>query len=139
MFKAIGVFQVEGGDAGLADVEEADMASSEDEEEEDSSDMDVGECERKRYEFIDDLTDLEKQFAILREQLYRERLTQIETKLTEVRAGRAQEYLQPLEELQLNMKNRMEVGAVLRELRLSNIQCKFEAQQMATEQNFQVL
>ena len=139
MFKGIGVFQVEGGDAGLADVEEADMASSEDEEEEDSSDMDVGECERKRYEFIDDLTDLEKQFAILREQLYRERLTQIETKLTEVRAGRAQEYLQPLEELQLNMKNRMEVGAVLRELRLSNIQCKFEAEQMATEQNFQVL
>ena len=38
-FKAIVVFQVEGGDAGLADVEEADMASSEegDEEEEDSS------------------------------------------------------------------------------------------------------
>ena len=53
--------------------------------------------------------------------------------------GPFQEYLQPLEELQLNMKNRMEVGAVLRELRLSNIQCKFEAEQMATEQNFQVL
>ena len=51
--------------------------------------------------------------------------------------GPFQEYLQPLEELQLNMKNRMEVGAVLRELRLSNIQCKFEAEQMATEQNFQ--
>ena len=49
-----------------------------------------------------------------------------------------QEYLQPLEDLQFNMKNRMEVGAVLRELRLSNIQCKFEAEQMATEQNFQV-
>ena len=30
--------------------------------------MDVAECERKRFEFIDDLTDLEKQFAILREQ-----------------------------------------------------------------------
>ncbi len=49
-----------------------------------------------------------------------------------------QEYLQPLEDLQFNMKNRMEVGAVLRELRLSNIQCKFEAEQLATEQNFQV-
>ena len=49
-----------------------------------------------------------------------------------------QEYLQPLEELQLNMKNRMEVGAVLRDLRLSNISCKFEAEQLATEQNFKV-
>ena len=31
-------------------------------------DMDVAECEQRRFEFIDDLTDLEKQFAILREQ-----------------------------------------------------------------------
>jgi hypothetical protein len=28
------------------------------------------------------------------------------------------------------MKNRMEVGAILRELRLTNIQCKFEAEQV---------
>ena len=31
-------------------------------------DMDATECEKKRVEYIDDLTDLEKQFAILREQ-----------------------------------------------------------------------
>ena len=30
--------------------------------------MDVDECDKKRYEYIDDLTDLERQFAILREQ-----------------------------------------------------------------------
>ena len=70
--------------------------------------------------------------------LYRERVTQIESKLAEVRAGRAPEYLQPLEELQINMKNRMEVSTVLRELRLNNINCKFEAEQLATQQNFQV-
>merc|ERR1719414_2832320 len=71
----------------------------------DSSDMDVEECDKKRVEYSDDLTDLEKQFAILREQLYRERITQIEAKLNEVRAGQAPDYLQPLEELQFNMKN----------------------------------
>lgn len=119
--------------------EQANESSEEDQEmeEEDSSDMDATECEKKRIEYIDDLTDLEKQFAILREQLYRERVTQIELKLTEVRAGRAPEYLQPLEELQINMKNRMEVSTVLRELRLANINCKFEAEQLATQQNFE--
>lgn len=116
--------------------EEAGDEDEDEEEEEDSSDMDVDECDKKRYEYIDDLTDLERQFAILREQLYRERITQIEAKLTEVRSGKASEYLQPLEELQVNMKNRMEVGAVLRELRLQNIKCKYEAEQLATEQNF---
>lgn len=124
-------------DAEAESSEEAgDEDEDEEEEEEDSSDMDVDECDKKRYEYIDDLTDLERQFAILREQLYRERITQIEAKLTEVRSGKASEYLQPLEELQVNMKNRMEVGAILRELRLQNIKCKYDAEQMANEQNF---
>ena len=70
--------------------------------------------------------------------LYRERITQIEAKLSEVRSGKSVEYLQPLEELQVNMKNRMEVGNVLRELRLENIRCKYEAEIIANEQNFQV-
>jgi breast cancer metastasis-suppressor 1-like protein len=70
--------------------------------------------------------------------LYRERITQIEAKLSEVRTGKSVEYLQPLEELQVNMKNRMEVGSVLRELRLANINCKFDAEVLASEQNFQV-
>merc|ERR1712141_879675 len=97
----------EGGD------EQANESSDEDQEmeEEDSSDMDATECEKKRIEYIDDLTDLEKQFAILREQLYRERVTQIETKLAEV-------------------------SSVLRELRLANINCKFDSEQTATQQNF---
>ena len=77
-----------------------------------------------------------KLFFIYR--LYRERVTQIETKLAEVKAGRANEYLQPLEELQINMKNRMEVSSVLRELRLANINSKFDSEHSATQQNFEV-
>ena len=76
--------------------------------------------------------------VIIHFRLYRERVTQIEKKLAEVKAGRAPEYLQPLEELQVNMKNRMEVSSIMRELRLSNITCKFDAEQLATEQNFEV-
>jgi len=127
----------ESDDQEMIEGDDANDSSEEEMEEEDSSDMDATECEKKRVEYIDDLTDLEKQFAILREQLYRERVTQIENKLAEVKAGRAPEYLQPLEELQINMKNRMEVSTVLRELRLANINCKFEAEQLATQQNFE--
>merc|ERR1719342_2023952 len=91
-------------------VSSADEDTSEEEGSgsEDSSDMDVEECEKKRGEFIEDLTELEGQFAILREQLYRERLTQIETKLAEVKAGTATE----------------------------NIECKYDAEQSAASQNY---
>lgn len=103
---------------------------------EDSSDMDVEECEKKRFEFIEDLTDLEGQFAILREQLYRERLTQIETKLEEVKTGKASEYTQPLEELQENLRVQLEVGHILRKFRQDNIECKYDAEQLAANQNY---
>jgi len=116
----------------------ADDDSSEEEGSgsEDSSDMDVEECEKKRVEFIDDLSELEGQFAILREQLYRERLSQIQTKLEEVKCERALEYLQPLEELKENMRVQLEVGQILRKLRQENIQIKFEAEGEAANQNY---
>jgi len=102
----------------------------------DSSDMDVEECEKKREEFIEDLSELESQFAILREQLYRERLTQIDTKLEEVKAGRAMEYLQPLEELQENMRVQLEVGSILLNFRKRNIENKYKADEQAAKQNY---
>jgi len=104
---------------------------------EDSSDMDATECEKKRHDYIDDLNDLERQFAILNEQLYRERMTQIESKLAEVKEGQGQEYLQPLEELQENMRVQLEVSEILSHMRQANIQCKFEAEEIATRQNYE--
>lgn len=70
--------------------------------------------------------------------LYRERITQVETKLAEVKLGRAQEYLQPLEELQENCRIRTEVAGILRQYRLTNIHNKFEAEEQAAEQNYEV-
>eukprot|EP00088_Acartia_fossae_P021145 TRINITY_DN22614_c0_g1_i12.p1 TRINITY_DN22614_c0_g1~~TRINITY_DN22614_c0_g1_i12.p1 ORF type:complete len:260 (+),score=80.38 TRINITY_DN22614_c0_g1_i12:44-823(+) len=102
----------------------------------DSSDMDVEDCDKRREEYVEDLTELENQFTILREQLYRERLTQIESKLSEVRAGKAMEYIQPLEELQENMRVQIEVGSILRQMRIDNIQCKFQAEELACKQNY---
>lgn len=73
------VEEMDDGESGMSEDEDEDGGddqaqegeSSEDDhdmEEEDSSDMDATDCEKKRLEYIDDLTDLEKQFAILREQ-----------------------------------------------------------------------
>merc|ERR1711971_371972 len=119
----------EGGKNGQkASSDEEESSEEEGSGSEDSSDMDVEECEKKREEFIEDISELEGQFAVLREQLYRERLSQIETKLEEVGNGRALEYPQPLEELQEAMRVQLEVGQILRKLRQENIQIKFEAE-----------
>lgn len=103
----------------------------------DSSEMDEVECIRRRQECIENLADLERQFSLIKEQLYRERITQVDTKLAEVRLGRAQEYLQPLEELQENCRIRTEVAGILRQYRLTNIHNKFEAEEQAAEQNYE--
>merc|ERR1719422_170986 len=124
------------GHKSIASSGDEDSSEEEGSGSEDSSDMDVEECEKKREEFIEDLTELESQFAILREQLYRERLTQIESKLEEVKSGRAMEYLQPLEELQENMRVQLEVGTILRKLRQDNIDIRYEAENVAANQNY---
>uniref|UniRef100_A0A667ZGA4 Uncharacterized protein n=1 Tax=Myripristis murdjan TaxID=586833 RepID=A0A667ZGA4_9TELE len=60
------------------------------------SKMDEEDCERRRMECLDEMSNLEKQFTDLKDQLYRERVSQVNSKLAEVEAGRAAEYLEPL-------------------------------------------
>ena len=101
-------------------------------------DIDEEECDRRKDEYMIEMSDLEKQFLALKDQLYVERLSQVEHKLEEVRAGRAQEYLQPLEELQENMRIRTEVAGILSQLKITNIKCQYEAEMLANKQNFEV-
>ncbi|KAF5282190.1 hypothetical protein FQR65_LT02887 [Abscondita terminalis] len=113
------------------DTSEGDEADSDD-----SSEMDEDECESRRNECMQNLSDLEHQFTCLREQLYRERIAQVDHQLAEVKGGRSQEYLGPLQELQENMRIRTEVAGILRQLRLANIRNKFDAEEQAAKQNF---
>lgn len=91
-----------------------------------------------KSEMTIDMTDLEKQFVALKEQLYYERLNRVDVKLTEVRAGKSIDYLQPLEELQENLRVRTEVAGVLRELRMENVKCIHEAEMVAAQQHLEV-
>lgn len=120
---------------------EADRRDSSDGDEEadsdDSSEMDEGECETRRNECMDNLNDLERQFTLLREQLYRERIAQVDHQLTDVKGGRSQDYLAPLSQLQENMRIRTEVAGILHRLKLDNIRNKFEAEKQAARQNFE--
>lgn len=112
-------------------------SSAEHSDSDDSSEMDEDECERRRNECMENLVDLERQFTLLKEQLYRERITQVDTKLGEVRVGKSEEYLIPLERLKENMKTKTEVAGILRQYRLQNIQNKFLAEEQAALQNFE--
>lgn len=59
--------------------------SSEEGTSDESSDMDETECEIRRTDCLDNITDLERQFNVLREQLYRERISQVDHQLVEVK------------------------------------------------------
>ena len=126
--------------------EEEEMEEEEEEEEsqeeegggEDSSELDEQDCDRHRAELMGGLAEMERQFSVLREQLYRERISRVESKLVEVKGEGALEYLQPLEELKLNLRSQLEAVELLRQLRLANIACKHEAELVAAEQNLQV-
>ncbi|XP_058821368.1 breast cancer metastasis-suppressor 1-like protein [Topomyia yanbarensis] len=112
--------------------EEADEPDSDD-----SSEMSEGECERRRSDCLENLTNLEKQFVVLKEQLYKEKMNQIDQQLQEVRGGRSQEYLAPLQRLADNMNSRKEVAEILKNFRMENIRHKFESELQAARQHFE--
>lgn len=81
---------------------------------------------------------MEHQFTILREQLYQERIKQIDMNLNDVRNGRSLEYLEPLKQLTETMQNRIEVAGVLKQYRMENINHKFWAEDQGAHQHFEV-
>lgn len=115
-------------DSGLNNDQSDDDCSS-------ASEIDEEESERRKELILNDLNELERQFVHLREQLYQARRERVISKLEEVRAGKAPEYLQPLEDLQDQMRIRTEVAGILKELRLKNIRCQYDAEQLAARQN----
>jgi len=111
--------------------DETDSGSSEDEE-------DIGEEEhdRRKSEMVHDMVSLEKQYGAIKEQLYHERLCEVDRQLMEVRNETSLEYLQPFDELQEQKRVRQEVAEVLRDLRTANVQCLYDAESYAAKQNF---
>ncbi|CAG0881268.1 unnamed protein product [Darwinula stevensoni] len=107
--------------------------SSSDESESDESVMDEEECERRRSRILEEMAATEKQFFLIREKLYEERMKQVEEKLAEVKTGTAKEYLEPLEELQDNMGVRIEVAGVLWQVRLAAASMRHEEEAKAAK------
>jgi len=71
--------------------------------------------------------------------LFIERIKDVDEKLVEVRLGTAKEYRIPLQELQDQMKSRLEIATVLRQFKLTNLKHKYEAEEQAIRQNFEVI
>ncbi|KAJ6655638.1 hypothetical protein lerEdw1_004874 [Lerista edwardsae] len=115
--------------------DEEESESSSVSEEGDSSEMDDEDCERRRMECLDEMSNLEKQFTDLKDQLYKERLSQVDAKLQEVIAGKAPEYLEPLAALQENMQIRTKVAGIYRELCLESVKNKYECEIQASRQH----
>ncbi|XP_060918833.1 breast cancer metastasis-suppressor 1-like protein-A [Labrus mixtus] len=122
-------------DASSSEEEDSDTSSVS--EDGDTSEMDEEDCERRRMECLDEMTNLEKQFTDLKDQLYRERLSQVNSKLSEVEAGRAAEYLEPLAVLLENMQVRTKVAGIYRELCLESVKNKYECETQAACQHWE--
>ncbi|RVE66290.1 hypothetical protein OJAV_G00105840 [Oryzias javanicus] len=129
--------EVEDQEQEASSLDEEDSDSFSVSEDGDSSEMDEEDCERRRVECLNEMSNLEKQFTDLKDQLYRERLNQVNSKLTEVEAGRATEYLDPLEVLRENMQVRTKVAGIYRQLCLESVKNKYDCEIQAACQHWE--
>ncbi|ESP02869.1 hypothetical protein LOTGIDRAFT_230371 [Lottia gigantea] len=103
--------------------------------EEGDSELDDEECERRRNECLEDMSELERQFCLFKEELCKERYHQYEIKLEEVRHEKAEEYLLPLAQLENESKVKCDVAAIFREHKIWCIKVNFESEEIAAYQN----
>ena len=99
--------------------------------------IDIFECEKRANECIAELHELERQFKLIKGQLCKERIAELEKKKIEIREERAEEYTSNLAILKNNLKNKLEVTDVLKEFRILNINNKYLAEEQAARQNFE--
>ncbi|KAK7104309.1 breast cancer metastasis-suppressor 1-like protein [Littorina saxatilis] len=107
----------------------------EDEDEGGSTEMDEDECDRRKTECMDDLSELSHQFCKLKDQLFNEREAQIELKMKELDRGTEPDYLNRLADLDQNRKHRLQVAEILYTLRREAIQEKFKSEEIAALQH----
>lgn len=116
-------------------------SSSSNEEDDDSdaesSELDEEDCNRIRSQCLDEMSTIEKQFTDIRDQLYKERHSQITCKLKEVGSEIASEYLNPYNILKEGKETRIEVCERLQELRKNSIKCWYQSQTQANVQHFE--
>lgn len=123
-------------DENMSEDEDEESSLSSDESSSESS-IDETENERRRNECLNDMADLERQFSDLKEQLYRERISQVAKKLEEVTSECAMEYTGPVNELKDMCEIRIEVAGILRDCRLENVENKYNADEQAAVQHYE--
>lgn len=123
-------------DENMSEDEDEESSLSSDESSSESS-IDETENERRRNECLNDMADLERQFSDLKEQLYRERISQVAKKLEEVTSECALEYTGPVNELKDMCEIRIEVAGILRDCRLENVENKYNADEQAAVQHYE--
>jgi len=120
--------------------ESEDETESEYSESEESDSLDEGEAEDRRKRYVMDMNDLEKQFADLKEQLYKEKLTQIDDQLGKVNQSmkmEAKEYIGPLKQLEQDCEIRTEVAGYLKHYKIINVENQLQCELQSAEQHFQ--
>jgi len=119
--------------------------------------LNEGEAEDRRQKYVSDMSDLEKQFADLKEQLYKERITQIDDQLGKVTQMNwekkkknsvneitnhaysmdAKEYTGPLKQLENDCHIRTEVAGFLKHYKMINLENQLQCELQSAEQHFQ--
>lgn len=102
-----------------------------------SDDMDEEQWNDRRSQLAAIMALIEKDFGTVKEWLYQTKMKQVDEKLTQVKAGTAPEYLEPLKKLEENCETRHKVATELRRLKLEAVDRKYEAEDQAARQNYE--
>ncbi|KAL5272891.1 hypothetical protein ACHWQZ_G000906 [Mnemiopsis leidyi] len=104
-------------------------------DQDDNSDDTMDQTRKKEAQFS--MARIEKHFTDLKEQLYKDRIAQVEKKIEEVKKGSAEEYLKPLRELTDEGEDKLLINETIKQLQCESVYNKFEAEKKSCKEQLE--
>ncbi|KAF6016983.1 BRMS1L [Bugula neritina] len=115
-----------------SEIEDSDRSSASETE---SSEVDEFTIEHRKSECIADGQELEQAFQLVKNLLYEEKMKKIDNKLDALKEETAQEYLQPIKQLNEDYKQALKICDILKDLRLKLVEVQYDSEVLAAHQN----
>ncbi|XP_063692120.1 breast cancer metastasis-suppressor 1-like protein isoform X2 [Bolinopsis microptera] len=126
----------EGGGGSAVDEDSSESHGSDSScEQDDNSDDTMDQTRKKEAQFS--MARIEKHFTDLKEQLYKDRISQVEKKIEEVKKGSAEEYLKPLRELTAEGEDKLLINETVKQLQCESVYNKFEAEKKSCKEQLE--
>jgi breast cancer metastasis-suppressor 1-like protein len=135
--KANGKVAAKAGGPEPMEIDETGQPKGEDKSKQNQGTQEVDLEEKRRLECLDNMEKIEKEFSILKEKFYADKISHLKTEIDKISEGKHDKYQQKMKDLDKRKEEKVWAAEQWKQYQLMNINNVFEAEKKMAEDEFQ--